>query len=30
MIMYEGKIVAELEGESINEDTIIAKSMNVQ
>lgn len=30
MIMYEGRIVAELEGESINEDTIIAKSMVVQ
>jgi ribose transport system ATP-binding protein len=29
MIMYEGKIVAVLEGDSINEDTIIAKSMHV-
>lgn len=30
MIMYEGKIVTVLEGDSINEDTIIAESMNVQ
>jgi ribose transport system ATP-binding protein len=30
MIMYEGKIVAVLEGDDINEDTIIAKSMNVE
>jgi ribose transport system ATP-binding protein len=29
MIMYEGQVVAVLEGESINEDTIVAKSMRV-
>lgn len=30
LIMYEGQIVANLEGEDINEDTIIACSMRVR
>ena len=30
LIMYEGQIVAALEGDSINEDTIIATSMRVR
>jgi ribose transport system ATP-binding protein len=30
MIMYEGQIVATLEGDDINDDTIIATSMRIR